>query len=594
MKLQESSLFLIKIAFIYIVPTITGLRCLNCRSSKSLAACYAEGRIEECWQKDHVCYTEVRYEQRKPSSGVYSHTRINAGCKQEAACINNERRNSMNCYHGWVRNPQRCYRCCKNQDCVGERKERKTPPCQEAMLDYFNRFDANEDGLVEAWEADLQSSGRGMKSKSVFASLLNVQNNFRQIGVTLGVFTEAMSAWLEEKKLVADRNGNGKISFWEFYWFLRNEMHMVTKGSIGRKTAEEMFFRMAGPRRQLDLCQFMNIYSNKVSKELTVIRCKEKLYRPSHGTKSCTNSDVTNSVCMFKCNRGYRMIGNETITCARTARWTSKLPRCERIKCFPETISLHGGMITCSNSNYAFSQCRAECNESRGFVMSGEGTKSCRGDGTWSEEQACCSRPCPPYAILDLVLIFDSSSSVGRENWKKLMKFCAEIVGSFTIGRDLMRVGAFRYNQRVDTATEVLLGEIDTFDELKTKVHKIPYNGSGTRTGNALLHAYNYSLNAPGNRPNVRDIVLVFTDGVSHDDVIEPARLLQSRGADINVVGIKNSRGRLDINQMRGMVSKPIDEHITVISQGFESLTLEFVNRISRLVCGNPCQHIIS
>uniref|UniRef100_H2ZHL1 VWFA domain-containing protein n=1 Tax=Ciona savignyi TaxID=51511 RepID=H2ZHL1_CIOSA len=288
------------------------------------------------------------------------------------------------------------------------------------------------------------------------------------------------------------------------------------------------------------------------------------------------------------------MIGNETAICARTARWSATTPICERIQCFPKSMKMNGGQVTCTNSNFAFSQCRTECHESRGFVMSGEATKTCNANGTWSREEACCSRPCPPYAILDIILIFDSSSSVGLENWKKLMDFCAEIVGSFTIDLELMRVGAFRYNKIVDTTTEVLLGEVGNFAELRSKVHKIPYNGSGTKTGNALMHAYNYSLNTPGNRPNVRDVVLLFTDGVSHDDVATPARLLRQRGADVNVVGIKNIMGRLNVEQMRSIVSEPIQEHITIISGGFKELTSAFVRRISKLVCGNPCKHLIS
>ena len=57
------------------------------------------------------------------------------------------------------------------------------------------------------------------------------------------------------------------------------------------------------------------------------------------------------------------------------------------------------------------------------------------------------SGPCPPYATIDLILIFDSSSSVGAKNWKKLIKFGGNIVGTFNVARKALRVGAFRYNK---------------------------------------------------------------------------------------------------------------------------------------------------
>uniref|UniRef100_H2ZHL0 Sushi domain-containing protein n=1 Tax=Ciona savignyi TaxID=51511 RepID=H2ZHL0_CIOSA len=258
------------------------------------------------------------------------------------------------------------------------------------MVHYFNRFDANENGLVELWEANLQSSGRAM-TISFFASILAANSSFKERGATLSMFSDVMSAWLEERKLVADKNGNGKISFWEFYWFLRSETQMMTRGRAGKQLAERMFNDRVGPDRQLDFCQFLDVYSTKVAEEFTVIRCKSTLYTPRHGTKVCTNKDITGSICTFTCQPGYRMIGNETAICARTARWSATTPICERIQCFPKSMKMNGGQVTCTNSNFAFSQCRTECHESRGFVMSGEATKTCNANGTWSREEACCS-----------------------------------------------------------------------------------------------------------------------------------------------------------------------------------------------------------
>ena len=51
----------------------------------------------------------------------------------------------------------------------------------------------------------------------------------------------------------------------------------------------------------------------------------------------------------------------------------------------------------------------------------------------------------------------------------------------------------------------------------------------GTRTGLALRYINRFSLNAPGNREDVPDIVTVITDGRAQDRVAIPARNIKRR-----------------------------------------------------------------
>lgn len=58
---------------------------------------------------------------------------------------------------------------------------------------------------------------------------------------------------------------------------------------------------------------------------------------------------------------------------------------------------------------------------------------------------------------------------------------------------------------------------------------------SGTNTGQALEHALDDLLAVKnGNRPDVPDLVLVITDGVSDDDITLPAKKMRDSGATVS------------------------------------------------------------
>jgi len=147
--------------------------------------------------------------------------------------------------------------------------------------------------------------------------------------------------------------------------------------------------------------------------------------------------------------------------------------------------------------------------------------------------------------VLDLVIVVDSSSSVGTTNWRKQMDLVKLIASSYNIGRNKVRVGVFRYNKVVDTKSEIALIDTSTAGDLMNKIDRFPYDGRGTKTGKALNHAFYTSLSpARGNRPDVPDVVLVITDGKSYDDVKVISDEMRLSGVQLHAIGIgmkKNS-----------------------------------------------------
>lgn len=111
---------------------------------------------------------------------------------------------------------------------------------------------------------------------------------------------------------------------------------------------------------------------------------------------------------------------------------------------------------------------------------------------------------------MDAILVLDSSSSVGQENWITLMNFVNELLGyklvfsipfhilhlglykketfnslslfyrSFEVGENAARFGVVRYNSKVDTDTQINLKDFPfDRDGLYVAMNSIPYNGVG-------------------------------------------------------------------------------------------------------------------
>uniref|UniRef100_UPI00193A61B8 uncharacterized protein LOC120335429 n=1 Tax=Styela clava TaxID=7725 RepID=UPI00193A61B8 len=186
--------------------------------------------------------------------------------------------------------------------------------------------------------------------------------------------------------------------------------------------------------------------------------------------------------------------------------------------------------------------------------------------------------PCPPQAIMDLVLILDSSSSIGDDNFGLIRQFIKNFIGTFNIGRDAARFGLIRYNNQA--RTEFNLGDHNNLRALNRAVDAIRYNGAGTRTGNAIQFAIDNAFTADaGRRNDVPLLVVLFTDGRSSDDVIRPARALKEIAKTVISIGV----GATDRRQLRAIASQPVASN-TFELDDFQALD-GVINQIATTVC---------
>uniref|UniRef100_H2ZCL8 Uncharacterized protein n=1 Tax=Ciona savignyi TaxID=51511 RepID=H2ZCL8_CIOSA len=216
-------------------------------------------------------------------------------------------------------------------------------------------------------------------------------------------------------------------------------------------------------------------------------------------------------------------------------------------------------------------------------------------DNVWDQAPPCCTRNCPPYAEMDMVMVLDSSSSVKKHNWATLKTFGKSVINAFEMTGDTTRLAAFRYNNLVDTKTQILLNQhISDKPGFIASYDKILYKGHGTLTGQALRHAKDVILaSANGNRPGVKDVVLTITDGRSHDDVFAISNELRQMGVLTYVVGIKPGNGKqLNLTQLNWIAGS--SDHLFMANAGFSGLTTSFAAKIGLSICTNPCRTVVA
>ena len=134
---------------------------------------------------------------------------------------------------------------------------------------------------------------------------------------------------------------------------------------------------------------------------------------------------------------------------------------------------------------------------------------------------------------MDLAFLIDGSGSIekyGRGNFKRCLQFVKRLVRSFTISRFYTRVGAILYSSR----PSLVFGFNGGKRRILSAINRISYPRGGTRTGRALSYAYKRLFT----RSTRRKVLIVMTDGRSHDSVNRPATLLRNRGVKIFALGI--------------------------------------------------------
>ncbi|NXJ27610.1 ITA10 protein, partial [Dicrurus megarhynchus] len=139
--------------------------------------------------------------------------------------------------------------------------------------------------------------------------------------------------------------------------------------------------------------------------------------------------------------------------------------------------------------------------------------------GTIAPTAQCCS------TYMDIILVLDGSNSIYP--WEEVQAFLGNILGRFFIGPGQTQVGVMQYGERL--VQEWALGQHPTAQRLLEAARNLTrQEGRETRTAMAIRQACTESFSlAQGGRPGATRLLLVVTDGESHDGDELPAALAE-------------------------------------------------------------------
>ena len=138
---------------------------------------------------------------------------------------------------------------------------------------------------------------------------------------------------------------------------------------------------------------------------------------------------------------------------------------------------------------------------------------------------------------LDIVMILDSSRSIGISNFELMKSYIVNMLSGFTIGSDDTRVGVIRYSTRASIV--IPLGSYNSNSQLSSAINSIEYIGGSTNT-NLALNLLTTAFATARVDEGIPRVAIVFTDGQSSSltATAQAARNVHNAGIYVYSFGI--------------------------------------------------------
>ncbi|XP_067657717.1 collagen alpha-1(XII) chain-like [Haliotis asinina] len=158
---------------------------------------------------------------------------------------------------------------------------------------------------------------------------------------------------------------------------------------------------------------------------------------------------------------------------------------------------------------------------------------------------------------MDLVILLDSSHSVGATNFGRLKAVMVDVVTAASIDDGQVRVAVVTFS--TSSAIEFCLGDFTSKKDVQKKIQGIGYLNGYTNIASGLCLVKDDVFQVTkGDRPDVRNVLLLIVGGPSNvrsSLTIPTATLVKESGVHIFVLGIQDA----DVDEITSIASEPTE-----------------------------------
>ncbi|XP_060541857.1 collagen alpha-6(VI) chain-like [Pantherophis guttatus] len=178
----------------------------------------------------------------------------------------------------------------------------------------------------------------------------------------------------------------------------------------------------------------------------------------------------------------------------------------------------------------------------------------------------------PASESVDVVLLIDSSNTLGRQGFLSLKNYVNRMINNLPIGPNKYHLALVQYSD--DIHVEFQLDDFRGKNPMLNHVKKIfSFHGGPLRTGNAIQKIHKTIFKAP--RRDRHQVLIVTTSGVSQDNVEGPATLMRKDGIKIIALGMQSASQQ----ELQSMATHPFSYHFDTLKdfQKFSSNILSVI-----------------